>query len=70
MSPKDEFYTLRRQRPFVPFRIIATDGRQAEVTEPFMFGFNDVMVFVANEPGTWRARYTEIASIEPLKAAS
>jgi hypothetical protein len=72
MSPKEEFYTLRRRKPFVPFRIVAIDGRQIEVTEPFMFGFNDIMVFVAKEPdpGVWRLRYSEIASIEPLKAAS
>ena len=67
MNPKNEFYSLRRQRPFVPFRIVATDGRQIEVTEPFMFGFNDIMVFVAKEPGTWRAKYSDIASIEQLK---
>jgi len=72
MSPKEEFYALRRQRPFVPFLIRATDGRQIEVTERFMFGFNEIMVFVAKEPdpGVWRLRYSEIASIEPLKAAS
>jgi hypothetical protein len=71
MTLHDELYTRRRQKPFQPFRIVATDGRSVEVTEPFMFGFNELFVLVAKATGaSWRARYSEIASIEPLKTAS
>jgi len=71
MTLHDELYARRRQKPFQPFRIVATDGRSVEVTEPFMFGFNDILVLVAKHTGgSWRARYSEIATIEPLTTAS
>ena len=71
MTVTEELHARRRQRPFDPFRVVTKDGRKFDVREWFSFGFNEIMVFGAKDAGgSWRARYGEIAAIEPLKTAN
>jgi uncharacterized protein (DUF433 family) len=70
MNLDDQLKTLRRNKPFEPFRLVATDGRSIDVTRALMFGFNGNRVLVAKDTGgSWEAKYSEIAVIEPLKAS-
>lgn len=68
MDTQNQLMDLRRKKPFVPFRITALDGRSIDVTKPFMFAFNEVMVLVAKKTGgSFTLRLEEIASIDVLE---
>jgi hypothetical protein len=68
MDRQAELSALRRRKPFVPFRITASDGRSIEVTEPLMFGVNEIMVLIAKKPGGHiTVRLEDIASIDVLE---
>ena len=67
MDLHEELVARRRQKPFEPFRIISKDGTAVEVTRQLMFGFNGRLVLVARDSGgSWEARYSDVAFIEPL----
>lgn len=59
MAPAD-FQTLLRMRPFVPFRVVTSDGTTYEVRHPelCMVGFPSVIIGYPDprEPGAY-ARY-------------
>jgi hypothetical protein len=68
MYTQEELMKLRRNKPFVPFRITASDGQSIEVTEPLMFGFNEIMVLVAKKQGgALTIRHEDVASIDLLE---
>jgi uncharacterized protein (DUF433 family) len=65
-----ELTLLRRQKPFVPFRVTTTDGRFFEVREP-QFCFNDrKLLIVKKTAGTWDVPFAEIESIATIKEPS
>ena len=68
MNLNERFAELRRSKPFHPFRIMLTDGRAVEVKEPLAFGWNEIMVMVAQEGrAAVRLRVEEISGIEQLE---
>lgn len=68
MDIRREIMDLRRQKPFVPFRIKRTNGESIVLSEPFMFGVNEIIMLIVEQPARMiQVPLGDIVSIDVLE---
>jgi len=67
MDKHDQLMDLRLRRPFVPFRVTLSDGRQIELTRQLGFAVGGKLMLVAQDHGAaLRIKIDDVVSIDEL----